>query len=95
MIDPATFAQRQMELSAEFAKYIIDHPDIDESLPDDSYIYFQIDGEPEFNEYSQHLAERREREEGAIAICVQSKGLAPPQGSRLIDPQIVASPNLT
>lgn len=94
MIDPETFAQRQMELTAEFAKYIIDNPDVDESLPDESYIYFQIDGEPEYNQYSQQLAERREREEGVIAVCVRLKGLAPPQGSRLIDPQIVSSPNL-
>ena len=95
MIDPQNFAQRQMELTAEFAKYILDHPDVDESLPDDSYIYFQIDGEAEFNEYSQQLAERREREDGVTAVCVRLKGLAPPQGSRLIDPQIVPSPNLT
>lgn len=94
MIDRETFAQRQMELGAEFAKYVIDHPDVDEMLPEESYIYFQIDGEPEFNEYGQQLAERREREDGVIAVCVRLKGLAPPQGSRLIDPQILPSPNL-
>jgi hypothetical protein len=93
MIDPETFAHRQMELTAEFAKYIIDNPDVDESLPADSYIYFQIDGEPEFNQYSQQLADRRERVDGIIAVCVRLKGLAPPQGSRLIDPQIVSTPN--
>ena len=93
MIDPAAFAQRQMELSAEFAKYLIERPEIDESLPDDSYIYFQVDGEAEFNQYSQQLAERRERVDGMTAVCVQLKGLAPPQQSRLIDPQIVYSPN--
>ena len=49
MVDPAAFAQRQMELSTEFAKYLIEHPEVDESLPDDSYIYFQIDSDAEFN----------------------------------------------
>lgn len=93
MIDPETFAQRQMELTAEFARYVIDNPDVDASLPEDSYVYFHVDGEPEFNEYSRQLAERREREEGVTAVCVRLKGLAPPQGSRLIDPQIVPSPN--
>jgi hypothetical protein len=94
MIDPQTFAQRQMELTAEFAKYLLDHQEVDATLPEDAYIYFQVDGEPEFNEYSQHLADRREREEGIVAVCVRLKGLAPPQGSRLIDPQIIASPNV-
>jgi hypothetical protein len=94
MIDPADFAQRQMELTAEFARYVLEHPDIDDSLPEDAYIYFEVDGQPEFNEYSQQLAQRREREEGVVAVCVKSKGLAPPQGSRLIDPQIIATPNL-
>ena len=94
MIDPQAFAQRQMELTAEFAKYLLDHPEIDATLPEDSYIYFLVDGEPEVNEYSQQLADRREREEGVVAVCVQLKGLAPPQGSRLIDPQVIASPNV-
>ena len=94
MIDPEVFAQRQMELTAEFAKYVLDHPDVDGSLPEDAYVYFQVDGEPEFNEYSRQLAQRREREEGVVAVCVRSKGLAPPQGSRLIDPQIIPSPNV-
>lgn len=95
MIDPEVFAQRQMELTAEFARYILDHPDVDALLPEDAYIYFQIDDQPEFNEYSQQLAQRRQREEGAVAVCVKLKGLAPPQGSRLIDPQIVPSPTVT
>lgn len=94
MIDPEIFAQRQMELTAEFAKYVLDHPDVDASLPEDAYVYFQVDGEPEFNEYARQLADRRGREEGVVAVCVRLKGLAPPQGSRLIDPQIIPSPNV-
>ncbi len=94
MIDPESFAQRQMELTAEFARYVLDHPDVDNSLPEDAYIYFELAGQLEFNEYSQQLARRREREEGVVVVCVKLKGLAPPQGSRLIDPQIVPSPNV-
>ena len=93
MIDPQEFARLQMELTAEFAKYLIDHHEVDASLPNDSYIYFQVDGHADFNAYSQELAERREREDGQSAVCVRLKGLAPPQGSRLIDPEIVSSAN--
>lgn len=90
MIDADDFARKQMELTTEFAKYTLEHPDIDESLPDDSYVYFEVEGEPEFNEYSRQLAARRERNEGVTTVCVRVKGLAPPQGSRLIDPRITA-----
>ena len=90
-MDPEAFAHRQMELTAEFAKFLLDHPDVDETLPEDSYVYFQVEGELEFNEYSRELAERRQRERGVVAVCVRTKGLAPPQGSRLIAPEIVSA----
>ena len=92
MIDLEDFARKQMELTSEFAKYTMERPEVDEMLPEDSYVYFEIEGEPGFNEYSRKLAERREREDGMATVCVRVKGLAPPQGSRLIDPQIVSTP---
>lgn len=88
MIDPDEFSRRQMELTAEFAKYLLENPDVDEALPEDSYIYFQVEGETEFNRYSRDLAERRRRDDGMKPVAVQVKGLAPPQGSRLIEPSI-------
>ena len=94
MIDPEEFAQRQAELAVEFAKYVLENPDIDAALPEESYIYFLVDGQPGFNQYSQSLAERRRREDEMVTVCVHIKGLAPPQGSRLVDPQIVRSPNV-
>lgn len=94
MIDPEDFAQRQMELTAEFAKYIIENPDIDAAMPEDCYVYFQIEGQTDFNRYSQQLAERRKREDGVVPVCVRVRGLAPPQGSRLIDPQVITSPSV-
>ena len=88
MIDPHDFSQQQMELLAEFAKYAVDHPEVDEALPEQSIIYFEVAGEPEFNAYSRQMAELSQREQGLAIVCVRTKGLAPPQGSRLIDPVI-------
>jgi hypothetical protein len=88
MIDPHDFAQKQLELTAEFGKYLLDHPEVDDGLPDGAYVYFEVAGEPEFNQYSRNLAERRRQEEGAAVVMVRTKGLAPPQGSRLIEPII-------
>jgi hypothetical protein len=88
MIDTEVFAQKQLELTGEFGKYVIDHPEVDDLLPPESYIYFQVNGEEEFNRYSRELAEKRLRETGTPIVCVRVKGLAPLQGSRLIDPVI-------
>lgn len=88
MIDPRAFAQKQLELTGEFGKYVIDHPEADDLLPPESYIYFEVAGEEEFNRYSRELAQKQLREEGLPIVCVRIKGLTPPQGSRLIDPVI-------
>ena len=92
MIDPHEFAQRQLELTAEFGKFVFEHPKVDDRLPDGAYVYFQIDGEAKFNRYCQTLAERRQRDEGVPIVRVRVKGLAPPQGSRLIDRVIEPAP---
>jgi hypothetical protein len=91
-MNPHDFALKQQELTAEFAQYVVDHPEVDEVLPERSYLYFEVAGEEEFNRYSRELAEQQLREEGLPVVCVRVKGLAPPQGSRLIDPVIEPSP---
>jgi Family of unknown function (DUF5647) len=92
VIDRATFADKQLELAAEFAQYVVDHPEVDEVLPPRSSIWFEVVGEPEFSQYSRMLAERQHREEGVPVVLVRTKGLLPPQGSRLIDPVIEPLP---
>jgi hypothetical protein len=88
MIDGHEFAQKQIELAGEFGKFVFDHPEVDERLPDGAFIYFEIAGEPEFNRYSRELAQRHRVEEGVPVVLVRVKALAPPQGSRLIEPVI-------
>ena len=87
MIDQARFADRQLELAGEFAQYVADHPEVDKILPEKSHIYFEVEGDPEFNKKSRDLAHRRQLE-GVPIILVRIKGLAPPPASRLIDPVI-------
>jgi len=88
MIEPYEFAQKQLELAGEFGKFVFEHPEVDERLPDGAFIYFEIAGEPEFSRYSRELAERHRAEEGVPVVLVRVKALAPPQGSRLIEPVI-------
>ena len=92
MIDPHDFAQKQLELTGEFGKYLFDHPEVDDSLPEGAYVYFEVAGEPEFNQYTLSLAEKQRRETGAPIVRVRIQGLAPPQRSRLIAPVIEPTP---
>lgn len=95
MIDPHEFAKKQFDLAAEFGKYVFAHPHIDDILPDGAFVYFEIEGEPEFNQCSRQLADKQQREEKVPVVLVRTKGFAPPQGSRLIDPVIEPAPALT
>jgi hypothetical protein len=90
MIDPHDFTRKQFELTAEFGKFVFDHPEVEEQLPDGAYVFFEIAEEPEFNRYSRELAENQGRSEGRPLVRVRIEGLAPPQGSRLIKPVIEA-----
>ena len=90
-MDRYNFARRQMELTAEFSRYVVDHPEVDSLLPQKSYIYFEVAGEDAFNRYSRELAEEQHRREGVPTVLVRIKGLAPPQRSRLIEPVIDAT----
>ena len=92
MMNPFEFARIQMELTAEFAQYVVDHPEVDDILPEQSYIYFEVAGEDEFNRYSHELAARHRQQEVVPIVLVRIKGLASPQGSRLIEPVIEPVP---
>jgi hypothetical protein len=87
MIDAREFANRQIELNGEFGKFLFEHPDLLDELPDGAHVFFEVAGEEEFNAYSRQAAEKS-REKGQPVVRVRVKGLVPPQGSRLIDPVI-------
>ena len=92
MIDAHEFAQKQLELNAEFGKFVFEHPEVDDQLPIGACVYFEVEGEGDFNQFSRTSAEHRNREDGVPIVRVRVRGLAPPQGSRLIDPVIEPAP---
>jgi hypothetical protein len=88
MVDARQIAKIGLELMVEFSEYVVDHPEVDDLLPWRCYLHFQIEGNVEFNRYSREMAKQQRREEGVPVVWVWVKGLAPRQGSRLIDPVI-------
>lgn len=91
MTNSHEFADKQLDLADEFGKYVFAHPEVDDLIPNGAYVYFQVECDPSFNEYSRTLAEGK-RAAGIPVILVRIKGLAPLQGSRLVDPVIEPIP---
>ena len=50
------FWELQRTLSAEFSKYVLSHPEIDEKIPDGAQIVFNLKDNPEFNEWALRIA---------------------------------------
>lgn len=59
-------------LSSEFQKYLMEHPEIEDQIPVNALIIFQIVGENAFNKWSRAVTLRnREKNQPVITITVQ------------------------
>lgn len=81
------FWELQRTLSAEFSKYILSHPEIDEQIPDGAQIVFNLEDNPEFNDWAIQIA-RSQQEENQPVVFVTVKELAPFPVSRIIKPEL-------
>ncbi len=73
-------------LVAEFDRYVVEHLEFAEKIPQNAQIVLQVEGDEEYNEWSKRLAERQ-RETGQPVVYVKIKGLKPVK-SRLIEPEV-------
>ncbi|MFH1701940.1 MAG: DUF5647 family protein [Nitrospirota bacterium] len=73
-------------LVTEFDRYVIEHPEFAEKIPQNAQIVLQVEGDEEYNEWSKQLADRQ-REPGQPLVYVKVKGLMPVK-SRLIEPEV-------
>jgi hypothetical protein len=88
MMDAEQFADKQMELAAEFAKFVFDHPEVDERIPSGAYVYFHLRGEQAFNRFGKRLAEKMAQKNEVPVVLVRINGLARREGSRMVEPFI-------
>jgi hypothetical protein len=79
------FPDRQMELAADFSQYLFDHPELDSTLPEESYILFEVAGQDLFNRYCRNLASQEQRQSGARIVRVRVRPLKNGQRFRVID----------
>lgn len=68
--------QKNTELIKEFNRYVREHPEFADQIPNDAIVILQLEGDNEFNTWARQLAEGR-RSEGHPGILVKIKKLRP------------------
>lgn len=78
--------KRHAILVEEFDRYVVEHPEFAASIPKNSQIILQVEGDEEYNEWCEQLG-KRQRERRQSVVYVKVKGLKPAR-SRLIKPEV-------
>jgi hypothetical protein len=78
---------KNSELSTEFSKYIIEHPEIDEILTEEKVIILLPEFDPELRDFNLKMAKDIEAEGGKV-LYIKVKQLSPKVTSRLVGVEI-------
>ena len=73
---------RNIELSAEFSRYLFEHPDIEEKIPIDAEIILLPDFDKELREFNFQLGKNIKKEGGKV-IYISIKEIRPKALSRI------------
>ena len=74
--------ERNIELSAEFSRYLFEHPELEEKIPIGAEIIFLPEFDQELKEYNLKLGKDIESEDGKVAY-VAIKNMRPKLLSRI------------
>ena len=70
------FEQKNAELVTEFDRYVLEHPECAEQIPDGALVAMLLEGEEEFNWWSRAGAEKQ-AEQGQVLMYVKITQLEP------------------
>jgi hypothetical protein len=74
--------ERNIELSAEFSRYLFEHAELDEAIPKDAEIVLLPEHDKELKDFNIELGKKIE-EEGTRVAYVTIKGIRPKELSRI------------
>jgi Family of unknown function (DUF5647) len=80
-------AYKNIVLNTEFNKYLVEHPEVADKIPNDALVVILPDDDPVLSRRNLSLA-RRHREKDQPVVYVHVKKLAPPPKSRLVQPRL-------
>jgi len=90
-----TIVEKNITLSFEFERYILEHPDVLERIPQGAEIVLLPRDDPELYRINLESAQRAQHEgDGHPVVYVEIEALAPPR-SRLVNPRLTAHPSLS
>ena len=83
-----TFERRNSLLGMEFDRYIREHPEFAENIPDRAQVILLMEGEDEFNEWSTRMGkEQAEKDQPILYVTIKRLG---PAHSRIEELSVVA-----
>jgi len=87
------FIEKSITLSFEFDRYLVNHPEVAEKIPQGANILFEIKDDPEFTRKEMQLAEELKKK-GETFVIIQVEKLLPPSETRLVNPQLKLAANI-
>jgi hypothetical protein len=89
-----TIVEKNITLSFEFERYILEHPEMLEQIPDGAQVVLLPQDDPELYRINLDAAKKTDWEdETAPIVYVEIEALAPPR-SRLINPRLATQSSL-
>ena len=82
-----SFIYKNIVLNTEFNKYLAEHPEVADRIPDNALVVLLPEDDPALCRKNLALA-RRHREKNQVVVHVRIKRLAPPPKSRLVQPRL-------
>ena len=86
------FFTRNSELSMEFSKYVLEHPDMDDLLTEEVVIVFLPEFDTELADFNLRMAKDIEGEGGKV-VYVKVKQMTPKIFSRLMGVEVGIAPS--
>ena len=81
------FFVRNSELSVEFSKYVLEHPEVDDLLTEDTIVVFVPEFDTELKDFNLKVAREIESDGGKV-LFVKVKQMARDVSSRLIGVEV-------
>jgi len=81
------FFMKNSELSMEFSRYVLEHPEMEDILSEDKVVIFLPEFDPELKEFNVRMAKEIEAEGGKV-LYIKVKQLSPKVVSRLVGVEV-------
>jgi hypothetical protein len=87
MYNRDTIIEKNITLAFEFERYLLDHPEMLERIPDEAEVVLLPKDDPELYRVNLEEARRKQRKVTHRVVLIEIDALTPPR-SRLVNPQL-------